>query len=748
MKRVLAALAIVPALTSIALSAELVANGGLDDLTGWWATQNLEMKIVQGQLCTIVPAGTVNPWDAIVGTNDLPLKKGESYEFSFQYRGDPNGPVRALVQMPVDPYTSYTEATPRATPEGKIATRTFKSPVDRPDGQIVFQVGGSKTEWTFCIDEVSLKSGGTAEAYKPDTGPRIRVNQVGYLPNGPKHATLVSDAAEGLPFKLLDATGTAVFEGTTTPRGLDPSAGVRVHTLDFSTTTATGEGLAISVDGQTSYPFDIRPDLYETLVVDAMSYFYPVRSGIAIDPAIAGEGYGRPAGHIGVAPNKGDTAVTCQPAEVSQTVYDEPWTCDYTLDVSGGWYDAGDHGKYVVNGGISAGQLMAAFRRESRSGEPVRIRDGKLRIPEHGNRIPDVLDEVRWELDWMLKMMVPDGQPLAGMLHHKVHDNEWTGIPLLPSNDDKLRELHRPSTAATLNFAAVASAASRYLARFDKPYVDKMRAAAIKAYAAAKAHPDLYAPAADGNSGGGPYDDTDVSDEFYWAAGELFISTGDPAYLADLKASPHWSDDVFTPQGFDWKNVAGFARLTLAREPNRLDSVDAAAIRQSVLDGADRLLALQAREPFGQTYSPPSGKYDWGSSHLVLQNALVLASAYDISGREKYRDGAIEAMDYIFGRNALNLSYVTGYGDRYAHNQHSRWFAKSANAELPEPPKGSLAGGPNSSIQDPVAQALFGEAGCAPQMCYVDDIQAWSINEITINWNAALSQMASWLASQ
>ncbi|MDQ2705984.1 MAG: glycoside hydrolase family 9 protein, partial [Pseudomonadota bacterium] len=139
---------------------------------------------------------------------------------------------------------------------------------------------------------------------------------------------------------------------------------------------------------------------------------------------------------------------------------------------------------------------------------------------------------------------------------------------------------------------------------------------------------------------------------------------------------------------------------------------------------------------------------DWGSSHLVIQNALVLASAYDISGRDKYRDGAIEAMDYIFGRNALNLSYVTGYGDKFVHNQHSRWFAKSANADFPEPPVGSLAGGPNSSIQDPVAQGLFGEPGCAPQLSYVDDIQAWSVNEITINWNAALAQLAAFVAEQ
>src|SRR5690606_2521366 len=112
---------------------------------------------------------------------------------------------------------------------------------------------------------------------------------------------------------------------------------------------------------------------------------------------------GRPAGHIGIAPNRGDTSVGCQPAAISQTVYGEPWTCDYTLDVSGGWYDAGDHGKYVVNGGISVAQLMAATRGEG---------DGTLRVPEHGNGVSDILDEARWELEWMLKMVVPEGQPL------------------------------------------------------------------------------------------------------------------------------------------------------------------------------------------------------------------------------------------------------------------------------------------------------------------------------------------------
>jgi len=100
------------------------------------------------------------------------------------------------------------------------------------------------------------------------------------------------------------------------------------------------------------------------------------------------------------------------------------------------------------------------------------------------------------------------------------------------------------------------------------------------------------------------------------------------------------------------------------------------------------------------------------------------------------------------GATALTLRLVPGCGHVYSHPPASRWFATAANPGLPEPPKGPLAGGPNPSIQVPAAQELFGKQGCAPQLCYVDDIQSWSANEITINWNAALSQIAGWLYVQ
>jgi endoglucanase len=312
--------------------------------------------------------------------------------------------------------------------------------------------------------------------------------------------------------------------------------------------------------------------------------------------------------------------------------------------------------------------------------------------------------------------------------------------------DDKLRELHRPSTAATLNAAAVFAQGARIFHDMDAALSSRLLEKARIAYAAAKANPTLYAPVEDGNSGGGPYNDNDVSDEFYWAAVNLYITTGEEQYLEDALASPHWAGDVFRPDGFDWGHVAGLARLQLSigNFRFRADYID--LVRQSIIEAADRFLEMQAREPFGQPYAPSSGKYDWGSNHLVIQNALVMARAYDLTDDRKYRDGALEAMDYILGRNALNMSYVTGYGTKFSENQHSRWFAHQANAELPHPPKGSLAGGPNSSIQDPIAQQLFGAQGCAPQTCYTDHIESWSTNEITINWNAALGQMASWLA--
>ena len=583
----------------------------------------------------------------------------------------------------------------------------------------------------------------------PDV-PAVRVNQVGYLTHGPKVATVVTDAPAPLPWTLERADRT-VASGLTTPRGHDTSAGMGAHTLDFSGVTEPGAGYTVAVGSDFSHPFTIGGDLYDSLRVDSLSFFYPQRSGIEIHGDVAGETYARAAGHVDVPPNRGDGAVACLPAGAlvvaGVDLYDG-WTCDYTLDVTGGWYDAGDHGKYVVNGGIAVAQLLGTYERAVAVGTAAALGDGSLRVPERGNGIPDVLDEARWELEWLLRMRVPVGERYAGMAHHKVTDSAWTGIPTVPAADDRPRYLHRPSTAATLNLAAVAAQGARVFADIDADFAADLLAAARTAWAAAVATPDLHAPNTNTHpdAGGGPYDDTDLDDEFYWAAAELFLTTGDAEYRAAVGANPYHRGEreAFGPAAFDWGNVAALARLQLASVPS--DLPDRSQVRAAVVAAADATLDRQATQPFGTAYVPESGRYDWGSNGLLLNNLVVLGTAFDLTGDPRFRDGVLAGLDHLLGRNAVGISYVTGYGTEFSRNQHSRWYAHQADPSLPHPPAGTVSGGPNSDVPDPVSGSQV--AGCAPQRCYVDDIGAWGVNELTINWNSALAWVAAFAADQ
>ncbi|MBO3746438.1 glycoside hydrolase family 9 protein [Streptosporangiaceae bacterium NEAU-GS5] len=702
---------------------EQIGNGTFDTTDApWWHTGNLTVTIDNGQLCADVPGGTVNPWDAIIGYDNVPLLNGETYAYSFFATATPGRVITALVQLPIDPFTQYLSAHPDLSVSGNTYNYTFTSPVDLPTGQVAFQIGGSATPWRFCVDNVSLKGGAEPVVYKPDTGPRVRVNQVAYLPKGPKGATLVTDATSPLPWQLKRANGTVAKSGTTTPRGVNATSGQNVHSIDFSSFTTAGQGYTLVADGETSRPFDIDAAAYQTLAADALKFFYTQRSGIAISDALR-PGYARPAGHIGVAPNQGDTSVPCQAG-----------VCDYRLDVSGGWYDAGDHGKYVVNGGISVAQVMGTFERTKNA--VTSAATPNLVIPESGNAVPDILDEARFEQEFLLKMQRPDG-----MVHHKIHDQNWTGLPLLPNIDPQPRELHPVSTAATLNLAAAAAQAARVYAPYDAAFAAKNLAAARKAWAAAKANPAIYASVTDGN-GGGTYDDTNVTDEFYWAAAELYITTGEKEFKDFVTSSPLNTADIFTDHGFSWQSVAPLGRIDLATVPNNLPG--RAAVRQSVVAGADKYLAIANGNAYGSPYDPDS--YDWGSDSQVANNINVIGAAYDVSGDLKYRNAALQGVDYLLGRNALNMSYITGYGEANAHNEHSRWYAHSLDAALPNPPHGTLSGGPNSGIQDPVAQANL--MGCKPQFCYIDDVGSYATNEEAINWNSALSWTTGFIAGQ
>jgi endoglucanase len=565
--------------------------------------------------------------------------------------------------------------------------------------------------------------------------PPIRVNQLGYLPDGPKTATWITDSDEPHVFGLESGGGRPSLSGRSRlVSGIDGSSGFSVQLIDFSDLRDPGTYRVVVDDdpAAASVPFDVSPDPYRGVFEDALKFFYAQRSGCEIREVIL-PGYRRPAGHVGIAPNQGDTAVSALRGPAAEHLY-PGWVCPGRFDVSGGWYDAGDHGKYVVGGGISAALLLAAHERLIR-------RHGC--VEPHLTTEPAVLDEALWEVDWMLRMQVPAGYPHAGMAFHRVHDSYWTEFPLAPQADPAPRVLHRPSTAATLNLAAVAAHAARLVADSEPAYAATLIAAAEHAYRAAVEQPDLFAPDDQGANGGGPYHDDRVGDEFYWAAAELFLTTGERRYLDAVSSSACHHEDVFDVDGFDWDSVAAFARIELATV--RSDLPDRSRIRASVIEAAERLVDLQARQPWSQPYAPTNG-WDWGSNGRILNNLIVIATAYDISGDARYLESALSGIDYVFGRNPVGISFVTGYGADYSHRQRVRHFAKALDPAYPPPPRGALAGGPASKTYpgfpgDPRFEGL------PPQLRYVDDPTSETTNDVCIRWNASLVWLTLFLAT-
>ncbi len=731
--------------------AQLVSNGGFASALPPWWTSNVSADVSGGVLqATIVSAGT-NPWDAIVGQNGVPILAGGQYALSFTAWASQEVTVRVLIQKNGPPYTSYFFSFLELTTSPQTFGYSFTSSLEDPAATFQFQIGGGG-EFVLSLDDVSLL--GPKPAPPTQFLTAVRANQTGYLLHGPKRATIAVDVTTPLAWTLYDGGDAPVASGATTLFGPDAASGEQLQIADFSSFRRPGTGYTLEVYGERSYPFDIGDDVYARLKYDALAYFYHNRSGIEIAlPFALDAQWTRAAGHVGVSPNQGDLDVPCFDQLDS---WGSPWTgCSYTLDADKGWYDAGDHGKYVVNGGIAVWTMLDQYERaryRARRGR-LAFADGRLNIPESANGVPDILDEARWQLEFMLSMQVPpggsvEGELLGGMVHHKLHDAIWTGIPLAPADDPEPRYLYPPSTAATLNLAAVAAQCGRVFRGIDDGFALRCLAAAETAWSAALAHPAMYAR--NNFTGGGPYDDADVSDEFYWAAAELFVTTGKPQYRLFIASSPHFlevpgtveANGVVTGSAMGWRTTQALGTISLALVPNRLPWWQVARARRNIVRIAEGYATASALEPYGLPYASGTGYY-WGSNGAVLNNMLILGLAHDFSGQARFLRAAGSGMDYILGRNPNVKSFVSGYGERPLENPTHHFWARQANEAFPGPVPGAVAGGPNEQLDDPFAASAL--VGCAPQKCYVDNLESYSTNEVAINWNAPLAWTAAFL---
>ncbi len=390
---------------------------------------------------------------------------------------------------------------------------------------------------------------------------------------------------------------------------------------------------------------------------------------------------------------------------------------------TGGWHDAGDYGKYVVNSGITVGTLLLAYENF-----PEKFSRDDLNNPESGNGVPDLLDEVRYEIEWLLKM-----QNSNGGIYFKITKEQFESF-IMPQNDSGIRYIYTLSSTATGNFAAMMARAARIYQSIDTVFANQCLTAATLAWNFLLANPSIVPVGGFVNPSGtftGGYGDTNDSDERLWAAAELFETTGLAEYNNYIIAN--YSSGGIISGAMSWQNVKNLALLTYLYSLQSTSSQTIKnQIKNSLISHCNTLLSRAGSNGFGVAIN--SGEYYWGCNSDVLNKALMLINGYRQTNNIAYYETALMQLNYILGTNAHNFSFITGVGTNSVMHPHHR---PSASDGVVNPVPGLLAGGPDQYLDDPVLQSHF-NSSTPPALCYIDDVGSYASNEIAINWNAPL----------
>ena len=555
---------------------------------------------------------------------------------------------------------------------------------------------------------------------------QIRLNQVGYQPDGEKIIVVENQKPDG-KLKVKNEQGRVVAKPRTVRQAVSPWSKKKRYIVDVSNITEPG---TYTVDfGGESATLRIGNQPFHDVAVASLKLFYLIRSGVPIEAAYAGQ-YARPVGHP-------DTQVlvhnsAASPLRPAGAVISSPY----------GWYDAGDYNKYVVNSAFSIGLMLAAYEQQRDYFDRL-----NTNIPESGNQTPDLLDEMMFNLKWFLTMQ----DPADGGVYHKLTTPNFEGF-VMPTDCRQPRYVVAKSTTATLDFAAVMADAARLFEPYQQDYPGfsaQAAAMAERAYQWAKENPrafyrqeQLKEPAVST----GTYGDMSARDEFFWAAAALYRLTGKQQYLDDAQQ--------YKPQRFTtptWGNVASLGAYEWLAYNHT--AADANALPEAVKTmGTEMMAQLSAycdeavkdvdKSCFNSPYGNSPRDFGWGclAEHCCCQ-AMALLYADEMLGTQKYSKYALANADYLLGRNATGYCFVTGFGDKSPMHPHHR---PSAADGIDAPFPGMLVGGPNPGQQDKATMHQPYPSDY-PDESYIDDADSYASNEIAINWNASLVAFLCWL---
>jgi endoglucanase len=629
------------------------------------------------------------------------LYKDCKYEIQFDCYSDVERDLGYRIQINGGDYHGYSEETIHVGPEVKHFDITFTmEEASDPAPRLCFNLGkfvnnsGFK-EHTVCIDNIDLRciddkgyvEGGDSTGVVSSP---INLNQIGYLPNAAKVAVMNGEAIAAEASVIDSATGKEVFKGSVSTAVKNAATGREEARFDFSSVTAPGTYKIVS-GGVESFEFKIDDKVYADAFKASLRMFYLQRCGTELTAELAGD-FAHPACHTEKA-----------------TIFG---TKD-KIDVSGGWHDAGDYGRYVVSGAKAAADLMLAY-----SLYPDAF-DDNLGIPESGNEIPDVLDEVKYELDWLFKM-----QNSEGGVYHKVTCANFPSF-VMPEEETEELIVTPVSTTATADFAAVMAMASTVYAPFDMPFSQRCLDAATRASGYLDKHQGIEGAKNPDGIVTGEYPDQNDADERLWAYAELFKATGDTVYDDEFSALMSGGSATCNTD-LGWQGVgayAGYAYLSADKNKGKFYDV----VHASFMAGIADIEATASTD----SYNCSLKEYPWGSNMTVANNGMLLLLFDKAEGTNKGDAVAREQLNYLLGTNGTGYCFLTGFGTLSPKNPHHR-PSQAKKTAVP----GMLAGGPNQNLEDPYAQNVL--TGTAPALCYADSDQAFSLNEVTIYWNSPL----------
>ncbi|MDR3218354.1 MAG: glycoside hydrolase family 9 protein [Dysgonamonadaceae bacterium] len=537
---------------------------------------------------------------------------------------------------------------------------------------------------------------------------QLVVNQIGFYPEGPKQAVVINGALNK-DFKLLHAeTGETVYEGKLGEAIQSKNASLVTRIADFSEFTKPGTYIISSGQFETK-AFTIGEKVHQEVAKGVLKGYYYQRASMPLAAQYAGK-WARPAGHA-------DDVVYIHASAASKKRPEGT-----VISAPGGWYDAGDYNKYIVNSGITMGTLLSAYEDFPQYFEGLNVN-----IPETGNGAPDILNEAVYNLRWMLSMQ----DPHDGGVYNKLTNANFDAMDTQAHQNKEARYVVQKGTAATLDFAAVTAQSARILRNFPAVFpnlADSCLAASRKAWNWAIKHPDMpydqnqmnqiYKP----EIATGGYGDRNFKDEWFWAAAELYLTTKDNKYQKFIDAN-----SIEKPQIPGWNNVYLLGVYSLLRYKDKIYEDRFATLINEL---AEEFVNAIPTNAFGVVMGKSRADFFWGSNSLAANQGILLINAYRLTGNVIYLKAAISNADYLLGRNATGYCFLTGFGYRSVRHPHHR---PSVSDNVVEPIPGLLAGGPNPGA--PYSDGQYYEF-TEPETTYADVQGSYASNEIAINWNA------------